>query len=138
MRQLLHIHLLRQVTPQRLLERRVGRQRPARQRPTARERLARPLPQERLQLPLPHLEDNREDCMGCSVRLRVVDHEELGTEVIDCEAKTSDRPAHRRSWGWSSYCLRYGLPSAAGGIERPMIPATAISVSTYGSASNST
>ena len=32
----------------------------------------------------------------------------------------------------------YGFPSAAGGIERPITPATAISVSTYGSAENST
>ena len=30
----------------------------------------------------------------------------------------------------ASYCLRYGLPSAAGGIVRPMTPATAISVKT--------
>ena len=34
------------------------------------------------------------------------------------------------------YCLRYGRPTAAGGIERPITPATAISVSTYGRALN--
>src|SRR5439155_5367848 len=32
------------------------------------------------------------------------------------------------------YCLRYGRPLAAGGIDRPITPTTAISVKTYGSA----
>jgi hypothetical protein len=32
------------------------------------------------------------------------------------------------------YCLMYGRPIAAGGIERPITPATAISVRRYGSA----
>src|SRR5689334_16403659 len=31
------------------------------------------------------------------------------------------------------YCLTYGRPMAAGGIERPITPATAIKVKTYGS-----
>ena len=34
------------------------------------------------------------------------------------------------------YCLTYGRPSAAGGTVRPMTPATATSVSRYGSAWN--
>jgi hypothetical protein len=33
-----------------------------------------------------------------------------------------------------AYCFLYGLPSAAGGTVRPITPATAISVRTYGSA----
>ena len=33
------------------------------------------------------------------------------------------------------YCLMYGRPTAAGGVERPTTPATAMSVRTYGSAS---
>src|SRR5207248_7049104 len=32
----------------------------------------------------------------------------------------------------SAYCLTYGRPIAAGGIERPITPATAIRVSAYG------
>ena len=34
----------------------------------------------------------------------------------------------------NDYCFLYGLPSAAGGTVRPITPATAIRVSTYGSA----
>src|ERR671925_2424407 len=41
--------------------------------------------------------------------------------------------------GWKhGYCFAYGRPTAAGGIERPITPATAISVRTYGSAWKST
>ena len=36
-----------------------------------------------------------------------------------------------------SYCFAYGLPSAAGATVRPITPATAISVSTYGRIWNS-
>src|SRR3954453_6388027 len=41
-----------------------------------------------------------------------------------------------RGGGSCGYCLTYGRPTAAGGIERPMTPATAIRVRTYGSAWN--
>src|SRR5581483_4945130 len=41
-------------------------------------------------------------------------------------------PRHPRQS--ANYCLTYGWPSAFGGTERPITPATAISVSTYGSA----
>src|SRR4029453_13673509 len=34
----------------------------------------------------------------------------------------------------ADYCLTYGRPADAGGTERPITPATAISVRTYGSA----
>ena len=48
-------------------------------------------------------------------------------------------PARRaaRPRGRSAYCLAYGRPAAAGPIERPTTPPTAISVSRYGSAWNS-
>src|SRR6185503_18626082 len=49
----------------------------------------------------------------------------------------ADRPAvpgGARRLGRLHYCFWYGRPSAAGGTERPITPATAISVSTYGSA----
>src|SRR4029078_4633252 len=47
-------------------------------------------------------------------------------------------PGGGRRRGRPHYCFWYGRPSAAGGIERPITPATAISVRTYGSAWKST
>ena len=74
MRDLPHVHLLGEMPPHRLLERLVRRQRSARQRPARRERLARPLPEQRLQPSVAHLEHGREHGVGCSFRLRVVNH----------------------------------------------------------------
>src|SRR5207237_272283 len=52
------------------------------------------------------------------------------------ERRTRRRSARARRGDWGGYCLRYGLPSAAGGMVRPITPATAISVRTYGSTLN--
>jgi len=55
---------------------------------------------------------------------------------------TSGGPAHQDDWNQranrqESYCLAYGLPSAAGATVRPITPATATSVRAYGRIWNS-
>src|SRR5262249_15300449 len=50
-----------------------------------------------------------------------------------CPVRLRPRGPRRRD----CYCLTYGRPDAAGGIERPITPATAISVTTYGRANKS-
>ncbi len=65
-----------------------------------------------------------------------------GARCRRAPARWPSRPEWRRSRaartarlrGWRRYCLTYGRPAAAGPIERPTTPATAISVSRYGSA----
>ena len=63
----------------------------------------------------------------------------LVTRIADRDrgdgASSADAAATRRPRGSAAaarYCLTYGRPTAAGGIERPITPATAISVRTYG------
>src|SRR5262245_11390457 len=74
MRHLLHVDLLGEVPPHRLLERLVFGKRPARQRPAGRKRLTRPLPEQRLQPSTPYLQHGSEHGVSCSFRLRVVNH----------------------------------------------------------------
>ena len=74
MRDLPHVHLLREMPQHRLLERLVGRQRPARERPATGERLAGALPEQRLQPPVANLENGREHGVRRSFRLGVVNH----------------------------------------------------------------
>ena len=53
-----------------------------------------------------------------------------GSVVSDASPATSEPQAEPVPVGRVTYCLTYGLPTDAGGIERPMTPATAMSVST--------
>ena len=77
---LAHVHLGRQVTAHRLLQRLVRLEDAAGECPGARVRLARPLPQKRLEPPVPHLEDGCEHRMGRCFRLGVVNrvHSPIG------------------------------------------------------------
>src|SRR5690242_4119500 len=68
------VDLLGEVPSHRVLERFGRRERPTRQCPARRERLACPLPEQRLETSIPYLENGREDSVGCSFRLRVVNH----------------------------------------------------------------
>ena len=84
-RDLTHVHLRSQVTQDRLLERLVGSERAAGERPVALERVACPFPEENLELVVPHLEHRGERCVGGEL----LSAGRLGHEVIDSEAKTS-------------------------------------------------
>ena len=66
MRDLAEVDLRREVAADRRLERLVGGEHPAGERPGARERLERPLPQQRLQHAVPHLEHRGQgdSCVG--------------------------------------------------------------------------
>ena len=58
-----------------------------------------------------------------------------GKHRITVEPELADRArlAIERMVSITSYCRTYGLPSAAGATVRPITPATATRVSTYGS-----
>ena len=78
---------------------------------------------------------DREACVQELVRARVPRRHDGSGHGRGREQADDDGPG--RSCVAPHYFL-YGRPSAAGGIERPITPATAISVSTYGSAWKST
>jgi hypothetical protein len=59
--ELADVDLLREVPPDRLLERLVGAEPTAGERPGAQERLLRALPEEHLERAVAHLEDDRQD-----------------------------------------------------------------------------
>ena len=61
MGELADVDLRRELAADRAVERLVGRERAAGQRPGAAERLARALPEERVEPPLAHLQHGRED-----------------------------------------------------------------------------
>jgi hypothetical protein len=63
-RELADIHLRGEMAPDRVLQRFVGAEPPARERPRAEEGLARPQPEQRLKLLFPHLEHDPERLVG--------------------------------------------------------------------------
>src|SRR5262245_40492637 len=94
-----------------------------------------------------HPDGDREAGVHQVVRVRVPRPENRERHRGEGEQADEDRddragvPCRRRvgarRCAGAHYCFRYGRPTAAGGIERPITPATAMSVRTYGSAVNS-
>ena len=89
-------------------------------------------------------ERDREACVEQLVPARIAGrddrdrHRRRGQEADRDGPHRPAVPGGAGRLGDAHYCFWYGRPSAAGGIERPITPATAISVRTYGSAWNST
>ena len=103
-RDLAHVDLLREMAPDRLLERLVRRERAAGQRPRPRERIAGTLPQQRLQAAVAHLDDGAEHAVGHRFRSSGGRKPcRLCPKVIAFEEKTAHRtllrPGRRRRRG---------------------------------------